>query len=136
MGDTAEQNALTILLKGGTILQHGANDQVRVVRDTDLLVEGGIIAKIGRDLTASPGARVIDCRGKVISPGFVDTHHHVWQTQLKGRHSDDTLLDYTARGLFRYGVSFFSVPQRLTFLNVAIRELATIQLHCTRCLLG
>ena len=28
----------------------------------------------------------------------IDTHHHVWQTQLKGRFSDDALLDYMPKG--------------------------------------
>lgn len=88
----------TILLKSGTILQHDADDEVRTLRDTDLLVVGSTIVKIGKNLAAPADARVIDCHGKIVSPGFVDTHHHVWQTQLKGRHSDDTLLDYTAKG--------------------------------------
>lgn len=56
--------------------------------------------RIGKDLNAGPGAKVIDCCGKVVSPGFIDTHHHVWQMQLKGRRSDDTLLDYAAKGSF------------------------------------
>jgi cytosine/adenosine deaminase-related metal-dependent hydrolase len=33
-----------------------------------------------------------------LSPGFVDTHHHMWQTQLKGRHADDLFLDYMSKG--------------------------------------
>ena len=89
----------TILLKGGTILQHDGDDEVRILRDTDLLIEEDQISKIGKSLAVNPAARIIDCRRKVVSPGFVDTHHHVWQTQLKGRHSDDTLLDYTAKGM-------------------------------------
>jgi cytosine/adenosine deaminase-related metal-dependent hydrolase len=35
---------------------------------------------------------------KIISPGFVDTHHHLWQTQLKGRHANELLLEYMASG--------------------------------------
>jgi cytosine/adenosine deaminase-related metal-dependent hydrolase len=88
----------SILLRGGTILQHGPDDRIHVLQDTDLLIEGEHISKIGKNLVASEHAKVIDCDGKVVSPGFVDTHHHVWQTQLKGRHTDDTLLDYTAKG--------------------------------------
>lgn len=109
----------SILLKGGTILQHDANDNVRVLRDTDLLIQGETIAGIGKDLVVDVDVRVLDCRGKVVSPGFVDTHHHVWQTQLKGRHSDDTLLDYTANGLLK----------RLTgdFVPVSATDLLTTQ---------
>jgi cytosine/adenosine deaminase-related metal-dependent hydrolase len=50
------------------------------------------------DVEVSRPARIIDCTAKIISPGFVDTHHHVWQTCLKGTHADETLLDYFPSG--------------------------------------
>ena len=43
---------------------------------------------------------IIDCRVKIVSSGFIDTHHHVWQTQSKGTHGDHLLLDYLGSGLF------------------------------------
>jgi cytosine/adenosine deaminase-related metal-dependent hydrolase len=39
-----------------------------------------------------------DCTNKIISPGFIDTHHHGWQTLLKGRHANHTLLQYMTEG--------------------------------------
>lgn len=87
-----------ILLRGGTILQHNDHDEVEALLDTDVLIEGSHIRKIGKNIKPSPDVGVLDCKGKIISPGFIDTHHHVWQTQLKGRHSDDTLLDYHPKG--------------------------------------
>lgn len=93
-----DQLPSAILLKGGTILQHGSDDKIAILKATDLLVEKDTIVQIGKDLVAQPDTLVIDCHNAIVSPGFVDTHHHVWQTQLKGRHSDDTLLDYTAKG--------------------------------------
>lgn len=90
------------LLKGGTILQHTENDEVKALYDTDLLIAGDSISRIGQDLEVDFDTLTIDCRDKIVSPGFVDTHHHVWQTQLKGRHSDDTLLDYHPKGQSAY----------------------------------
>lgn len=88
-----------ILLRGGTILQHIVEDDVIALRETDLLIKGDTIKQIGKDLVPdSDDTRIIDCSERIVSPGFVDTHHHVWQTQLKGRHSDDTLLDYHPKG--------------------------------------
>ena len=86
------------LLKNGMALIHNNNDHVKPVK-TNILIEGNKIAKIGTDISA-PEARVIDCPDKIICPGFIDTHHHVWQTQLKGRHANHTLLNYFPSGNF------------------------------------
>ncbi|KAF3928799.1 hypothetical protein ABW21_db0207483 [Orbilia brochopaga] len=88
--------AQSILLRGGTALIHGKDDVV-VAEKKDILIEGNKIKKIGNLLEAGD-AEVIDCTGKLISPGFVDTHHHVWQTQLKGRHANQMLMEYMPTG--------------------------------------
>lgn len=43
----------------------------------DVLVEGGDIAAIGKDLAAPAGALVIDGTGKHLAPGVIDTHSHM-----------------------------------------------------------
>ena len=48
----------------------------------DLLVEGDTITAIGRDLDAGD-AVVVDAAGTILAPGFVDTHRHAWQAQLR-----------------------------------------------------
>jgi len=48
-----------------------------VLEKDDLLVRKGKIAAVGRNLYASPGAEVIDARGKHISPGIIDAHSHI-----------------------------------------------------------
>jgi cytosine/adenosine deaminase-related metal-dependent hydrolase len=63
-----------------------------------LLIEDNKIARISSHITPTAGTDIIDCTGKIISPGFIDTHHHVWQTQLKGRHANQTLLEYIPNG--------------------------------------
>ena len=90
----------SLLLKGGTALIHDADDHVKALK-TDILIEGNKIAKIEPEISALPDVEVIDCTDKIISPGFVDTHHHVWQTQLKGRHADQLLLDYMVTGTYK-----------------------------------
>ena len=71
---------------------------MHALRNTDLLVKGDRIATIGKDLDVDEDVEIIDCTNKIVSPGFIDCHHHVWQSQLKGRHSDDTHLDYMVKG--------------------------------------
>ena len=46
----------------------------------DILVDGGRIKSVARGIHASEGARVIDGSGCVVYPGFVNTHHHLYQT--------------------------------------------------------
>jgi cytosine/adenosine deaminase-related metal-dependent hydrolase len=72
----------SILLKDGTALIHGPDDHVEVVK-TNILIEGNKITKIAKDISIPSETKTIDCTDKIISPGFIDTHHHVWQTQLK-----------------------------------------------------
>ncbi len=47
------------------------------LENTDVLVQNGKIAKIGKNLTATPDFIVIDGTGKHLSPGIVDEHSHI-----------------------------------------------------------
>ncbi|KAE8451450.1 hypothetical protein EG329_004079 [Mollisiaceae sp. DMI_Dod_QoI] len=93
----------TMLLQGGTVLVHDEDDHVHAIK-ADILIEGNTIAKIEAGIKPPSGTRVIDCKDKILTPGFVDTHHHVWQTLLKGRHGNDLLLDYFPKGNFTSSV--------------------------------
>ncbi len=46
-------------------------------------VRGGRIAAIG-DLAPEPGERIVDAAGCVVYPGLISTHHHLFQSVLKG----------------------------------------------------
>ncbi len=63
-----------ILLRGGTALIHDGNDKIEAVR-ADILIKDNRISKIGANISGSD-ADVIDCTDRIISPGFIDTHHH------------------------------------------------------------
>ena len=57
------------LLKNGTVVNASCSVQA------DVLICNDKIKRIGRDLV-SPDARVIDCTGKLLFPGFIDAHTH------------------------------------------------------------
>lgn len=73
---------VSTLLQQGTVLAHN-DGRVVVLKEHDVLIQGNKITQIGQNLSC-PGAEgtVISCRDKIICPGFIDTHHHLWQTQV------------------------------------------------------
>ncbi|MGW5366539.1 N-acyl-D-amino-acid deacylase family protein [Actinopolymorpha pittospori] len=62
----------SLLVRGGTIVDgHGT-----APREADVLLDGSGIAEVGTNLTAPPGAEVLDASGLHVLPGFVDVHAH------------------------------------------------------------
>lgn len=67
-----------------TTLIRGADTVVKMNDDgdektgVDILIRGGVIAAVGEDLQAD--CEIIDARGCVVTPGLVNTHHHLYQT--------------------------------------------------------
>ena len=55
-----------------------------VVREAEVLLDGGRIAAIGRALTVMPGTRVLDVQGHLLIPGLVQGHVHLGQTFFRG----------------------------------------------------
>jgi 5-methylthioadenosine/S-adenosylhomocysteine deaminase len=57
--------------------------ELGIRQHVDLLLDGDRIAQIGPALKAQ-GAQVIEGAGKIVLPGFVDTHDHLWQSLIRG----------------------------------------------------
>lgn len=70
-----------ILLKN---IGHLIQDAETVRCDMDLLVEGSQIAAIDQGIPEKGADEVIDCRGKIVMPGFINLHTHLYQSVLKG----------------------------------------------------
>ncbi|ADP79449.1 amidohydrolase family protein [Pseudofrankia inefficax] len=79
-----------VLVRGGTVLtmERGA-----APLRADVLVEDGLIVAVAPDLAAAD-ADVVEADRCLVLPGMVDTHRHVWQTQLRGVTHDWSLKDY------------------------------------------
>lgn len=69
-----------LLIRGAYVMTMGPQGDLPAA---DLLIRGGQIAAIGTGL-ASDGAETIDARGQILLPGLVDTHNHLWLSQMRG----------------------------------------------------
>src|SRR5438552_13997141 len=55
--------------------------------DADVRGRQGAIVAVGRNIQAG-GAQVIEGRGMIVLPGFVETHWHMWNTLLRSMSGD------------------------------------------------
>ncbi|MDN5343907.1 MAG: 5-methylthioadenosine/S-adenosylhomocysteine deaminase [Clostridia bacterium] len=81
---------MRILIKNGLLI----TDADSPPRESDLLVAEGKIAALAGNLEAARADKIIDARGKVIVPGFVQTHVHLCQALFRGSADDLTLLTW------------------------------------------
>ena len=73
-----------VLVRGAAHLFTGLPGvAMRPTAGCDIRVRGGLISAIG-SLAPLAGERVIDAAGCVVYPGWVNTHHHLFQSLLKG----------------------------------------------------
>ena len=98
-----------LIIRNGQVVDGTGNPMY----PADVAIQGDSIAAVGR-LADAEGARVIDAAGKIVCPGFVDSHSH----------SDNTvLLNPTMQSTVRQGVTTEIVgncgysPAPLTDLN-------------------
>jgi len=63
---------------------------------------------VGANLAGPDGVRIIDGRGTIVMPGFVDTHDHLWQSLIRGCAADDDLNGWLNRCVSPLNTSPFS----------------------------
>lgn len=89
----------------------------------DVLVRDGVIRAVGIGLSA-PGAEVIDAGGCVVTPGLVNTHHHLYQTLTRAvPGGQDALLFGWLKTLYPIWARF-GPEEMFTSAQVGLAELA------------
>jgi len=78
------------IIRGGAVMS--MDPAVGDFAQADVLVEGKKIVAVGPNLKAG-GAAIIDARGKIVMPGFIDTHHHQFETVLRSFLADGVLIN-------------------------------------------
>lgn len=69
---TAVASSVTTRIKNATVLTVTKG----TLTNTDILIQNGKIAQIGKNLATPNGATVVDATGKFIMPGIIDPHFH------------------------------------------------------------
>ena len=78
------------VIRGGSVMS--LDPSVGDFAQADVLVEGKKIRAVGPNLQAG-GAAVIDATGRIVMPGFIDTHHHQFETALRSFLADGVLIN-------------------------------------------
>ncbi|HJZ02565.1 MAG TPA: amidohydrolase, partial [Streptosporangiaceae bacterium] len=72
-----------LLIKGGYVVT--VDPDLGDLPAGDVLVADGLITAVGPDLKpTTTAAEVIEAAGRLVIPGMVDTHRHVWQGAIGG----------------------------------------------------
>ncbi len=78
------------VIRGGSVMS--MDPKVGDFAQADVLIEGKKIVAVGPSL-AGGGATEIDARGRIVMPGFIDTHHHLFETSLRSFLADGILIN-------------------------------------------
>lgn len=93
-----------ILIRGGHVIS--MDPEIGDRPRTDILIEDDKIAAIGPDigigLEELASTHIVNATGRIVIPGFVDTHRHTWETCVRGVAADVTLDGYFTEVLGRF----------------------------------
>ncbi len=72
--DTADTKLFDVVIKGGKVVD--PSQDLEVVRD--VAIRRGKIARVDPDISTAQAPQVIDAAGKIVTPGLIDLHTHVF----------------------------------------------------------
>ena len=124
-----------LLIKGGTVIDPSQN----INGANDVAVQDGKIALVAPDIPESEAARVVEVKGKLVTPGLIDLHTHIYdgvngngvEADLGGvRAGVTTMVDAGSSGCDTYGgLPRHIIPNNATeiipFLHICRTGLAT-----------
>ena len=124
-----------LLIKGGTVIDPSQN----INGPNDVAVQDSKIALVAPDIAESEAARVVEVKGKLVTPGLIDLHTHIYdgvngngvEADLGGvRAGVTTMVDAGSSGCDTYGgFPRHIIPNNATeiipFLHICRTGLAT-----------
>jgi len=100
------------------------DDTRRELNGHDILLRDGVIAEIGENLSAPEGAEIVDAQNAVVTPGLVNTHHHLYQSLTRAvPGGQDALLFGWLQALYPIWAGFGPEEMRISTM-LGLSELA------------
>ncbi|MEM8824213.1 MAG: 8-oxoguanine deaminase [Pseudomonadota bacterium] len=111
-----------VLIRGATLLTMEDGPAGTTPQRADLRLRDGVITEISQDLTRS--GEIIEANGCLVTPGLVNTHHHLYQTLTRAVPAgQDALLFGWLRALYPIWARF--TPDHVfTATQLGLAELA------------
>lgn len=110
-----------ILIRGARVVVT-MNETRAEIAGGDVLIRGGVIAAVGQGLVTA--GRLVEAAGCVVTPGLVNTHHHLYQTLTRAvPGGQDALLFGWLRTLYPIWARF-GPDEVFTSAQVGLAELA------------
>ena len=122
-------NGRPILLKDGIVLS--MDSQVGDFEKGDVLIQGKKIVSVGPNVSAPGHALIVNAAGMIVMPGFIDTHHHQFETPLRSILSDgllgvagDTGSTYQGKILGTFAPAYLPEDARLGELVASLSQMS------------
>ena len=79
------------LIQGGLVKTITGGD----IENGQILIDGGKIVAVGRNLDVPAGTEIIDAAGCIVTPGFVDAHCHIGMHEEASRWEGNDTNEYS-----------------------------------------
>jgi cytosine/adenosine deaminase-related metal-dependent hydrolase len=123
-----------VLIRNAAAILTGARGDGARAKGPDIRIRDGTIAAIGM-LSPEPGEATIDATDCVIYPAWINTHHHLFQSLLKGEPQglNATLTPWLAATPYRFRAGFdaqrFRLAARIGLVELALSGCGTVADH-------
>jgi cytosine/adenosine deaminase-related metal-dependent hydrolase len=112
------------LIRGGRVLIWSP-EKTATFPVLDVLIVDTVISKIDSRIAPEPDTKIIEAADKVVCPGFIDTHRHLFQSHIRTSVANQTLLEYCSHLLL--GRVLFYKPEDVYLAQLGA---ATEAIHC------
>ncbi|HCC8209100.1 TPA: amidohydrolase family protein, partial [Klebsiella pneumoniae] len=125
---------MSLMIKNAHAILSGLPGEAARLAGPDIRIRDGKIAAIG-SLTPLPEERQIDARDCVIYPAWVNTHHHLFQSLLKGEPQglNQSLTAWLSATPYRFRAAFdehtFRLAVRIGLVELLRSSCASVADH-------